>query len=215
MSDSTTIAREQLDYPFLLVTHMVCADQQIHSEESKALHGLASQTSIGQRTIEEMEKILTQDEHLLSVEDVARRVLPGQQSEVMRQILAIAYIDGFCSPLEREMAELVARVWNLPTDEIQRLIEEAQDFTANRSRGDNNDQQKLSFGARLLKGTDSPLSRWLVNKVADIAPEIGRRIEQLQQEILLAGPEYDEAIQRCAAIATEDYKFAEVALKAG
>ena len=214
MSDSTTTADEQLDCPFLLVTHMVCADQQIHSEESKALRSLADQARIGQRTLDEMEKILAQDEHHLSVEDVARRVPPGQQSEAMRQILALAYIDGFFSPLEREMAELVARVWNLPTDEIQRLIEEAQDFTATRSSSDNNDQQKLSFAARLLKGTDSPLSRWVVNKVAEIAPEnVGRRIEQVQQEILLAGPEYNDAIRQCAAIATEDYKFAEVALK--
>jgi tRNA U34 5-carboxymethylaminomethyl modifying GTPase MnmE/TrmE len=54
-----------------------------------------------------------------------------------------------------------------------------------------------------------------VTKLAEIAPEnVGRRIEQLQQEILLAGPEYDEAIRQCAAIAREDYKFAEVALKA-
>jgi hypothetical protein len=43
---------------------MVCADQQIHSEESKALRELADQARIGQRTLDEMEKILAQDEHL-------------------------------------------------------------------------------------------------------------------------------------------------------
>lgn len=214
MSDSTTIASEQLDYPFLLVTHMVCADQQIHSEESKALRELADQVRIGQRTLDEVEKILAQDEQHLSMEDVARRVPPGQQSEAMRQILALAYIDGFFSPLEREMIEQVARQWQWPAGEIQRLIEEAEGFTANRSVNNDNKPAELSVGARLLKGAESILSRSLVTRLADIAPEnVGRQIEQLQREILLAGSEYDEAIQECAAIATEDYKFAEVALK--
>jgi tRNA U34 5-carboxymethylaminomethyl modifying GTPase MnmE/TrmE len=161
-----------------------------------------------------MEKILAQDEHHLCVEDVAHRVPPGQQSEAMRQILALAYIDGFFSPLEREMVEQVAQIWNWSAGEIQRLIEEVEGFTANRSINNDNNQPELSVGARFLKGAESILSRALVTKLAEIAPEnVGRRIEQLQQEILLAGPEYDNAIRQCAAIATEDYKFAEVALK--
>ena len=212
MSNVITTANEQLDYPFLLVTHMVCADQQIHSQESKALHELASQIRVGQRTLDEMEKVLTQDEHQMSVEDVTRRVPPEQQSEAMRQILALAYIDGFFSPLEREMVERVAQIWNWRTGEIQRLIEEAEGFTATHSIG--NDQPELSVGARLLMGAESILSRSLVNKLAEIAPQnVGRKIEQLRREILLAGPEYDDAIRQCAAIAREDYKFAEVALK--
>jgi tRNA U34 5-carboxymethylaminomethyl modifying GTPase MnmE/TrmE/uncharacterized tellurite resistance protein B-like protein len=214
MPDSSTIATKQLDYPFLLIAHMVCADQQIHSEESKALHELASQTRVGQSTLEEMEKILAQDEHLLCLEDVARSIPPGQHSEAMRQILSLAYVDGFFSPLEREMIEQVARIWQWSAGEIQRLLEEAEGFTANRSVNNDNEQIELSVGARLLRGAESILSRSLVTKLAEIAPEnVGRRIEQLQQEILLAGPEYDEAIRQCAAIAREDYKFAEVALK--
>jgi GTP-binding protein EngB required for normal cell division len=111
------------------------------------------------------------------------------------------------------MVEQVARFWNWSTGEIPQLIEEAEGFTANRVNNDTN-QPELSVGARLLKGAESILSRSLVSKLAEIAPEnVGRRIEQLQQEILLAGPEYDDAIRQCAAIATEDYKFAEVALK--
>ena len=214
MPDSITVASEQLDYPFLLVTHMVCADQQIHSEESKALHELASQTRVGQSTIEEMEKILAQDEQLVSVEDVARSIPPDQHSEAMRQILALAYVDGFFSPLEREMIEQVARIWQWTAGEIQQLIEEAEGFTANRCVNNDNNQTELSIGARLLMGAESILSRSLVTKLAEIAPEnVGRKIEQLQREILLAGPEYDDAIRQCAAIASEDYQFAAVALE--
>ncbi len=98
MPEQTPVATEQLDYRFLLITHMVCADQQIHSEEAKALHQLRQHVKIGQHTIVEMEKILSQDEQMLSVEYLACQLPSGEQSEAMRQILAIARIDGFFSP---------------------------------------------------------------------------------------------------------------------
>ena len=58
MSYSSTVASEQLDYGFLLLTHIVCADQQIHSEESKYLKELGDRANISQFTKDEMEKIL-------------------------------------------------------------------------------------------------------------------------------------------------------------
>lgn len=80
---------------------MVCADGQIHNEEAKALRELAQNMNIGTHTIKEMEKILSQDENFVSVENVARQIQQGEQSEAMRQIIAIAYIDGYFAPLER------------------------------------------------------------------------------------------------------------------
>jgi uncharacterized tellurite resistance protein B-like protein len=132
MSDLSSRTTEHLDYPFLLVTHMVCADQQIHSEESKALRELATQISASQRTLAEMEKILAQDENQLSVEDLARKCRPVSKVRPCRQMLAIAYVDGFCSALEREMAEQVARIWNWPAGEVQRQLAEAGAFTDTR-----------------------------------------------------------------------------------
>jgi len=212
MSDLSSRTTEHLDYPFLLVTHMVCADQQIHSEESKALRELATQIGASQRTLAEMEKILAQEENHLSVEDLAREVSPGEQSEAMSQMLAIAYVDGFCSALEREMAEQVARIWNWPAGEVQQQLAEAGAFTDTRFIGEHNQQQKVSFGARFLTGADSLLSRALVDNVAKLTGS-EQKVEQLRREILLTGPDYDEAIRQCAVIADEDYKFAELALQ--
>lgn len=212
MSDLSSRTTEHLDYPFLLVTHMVCADRQIHSEESKALRELATQIGASQRTLAEMEKILAQEESQLSVEDLAPKVSPGEQSEAMSQMLAIAYVDGFCSALEREMAEQVARIWNWPPGEVQRQLAEVGAFSDTRFIGEHNQQQKPSIGARFLKGADSLLSRALVDNVAKLTGS-EQKVEQIRREILLTGPEYDEAIRQCAVIADEDYKFAELALE--
>lgn len=215
MTSSTPTASQQINYPFLLLTYIVCADRQIHSQESKYLRELAEIARVGQQTQDEMEKILAQDDDRLRVEDIARRVLPGQQNEAMRQILAIAYSDGFFAPLEREMVFHIAQVWNWSTGEIERIIEEAQDFTAKRFSDNIDEQTSLSFAARLLKNEkQSLLSRGLIYLATKLSPDtIGRKIEQLEREILLSGPEYDEAIEQCAKIASEDYKYAEVALE--
>lgn len=213
MSDFISTANEQIDYPFLLLTHIICADQQIHSEESKSLRELADIARVGEQTKDEMEKIFAQDDHHFSVEYLAGRVLPGEQNEVMRQILAIAYADGFFAPLEREMVEQIAQIWNWSDGEIERIIQEAQGVTVKRSSNDN--QSNLSVAARLLRNArKSALSRAVINMATQLAPDtIGREVEQLDREILLSGPEYAEAIEQCAKIAGEDYKYAKVALE--
>ena len=204
---------EQINYQFLLLTHIVCADKQIHSEEAKALRELVQKTNIGTDTIEEMEKILSQDENLLSVENVARKIQQGEQSEAMRQMIAIAYIDGYFSPLEREMVDHIAKIWNWSNSKIETLLEETEKFNTVKFASHNKDKSEFSVGARLLKGIDSVLSRALVD-LAKVAPEnIGHKIDKLRKEILLAGPGYDDAIQRCTVIANEDYKYAENSLQ--
>jgi len=202
-----------IDHGFLLLAHVICADQQIHSQESIALRNLAEQANINAATLEEMEKILGQDEAQISLEAAAQNVPVGQRSEVLKQVLAIAYIDGCLSPLEREVVDQIAQLWGIYQQEIAQMLEEAQGFSRGRSPDDEEDDG-LSVGARLLKGAESVLSRSLVTKLAELAPEnIGQRIERLQREILLAGPEYDDAIQQCAKIAREDFKYSDKALR--
>lgn len=165
------IADEQLDYQFLLLAHMVCADQQIHSEEVKALHELATQARIGENTLAEMDKILAQEENHLSVDELAKQVPQGgMQTQTMRQILAIAYVDGYFTPLEREMVDRIGQIWYWSSRDIQNLLEEAQGFQPQRSNDDS--PAELSFAARLLKNEKkSPLSRAIINLAAQVAPE--------------------------------------------
>lgn len=213
MLKMSPLISEKINYQFLLLTHMVCADRQIHSEEAKTLQELAKNAKMASKTIEEMEKILSQDEDLISVEAVACQIPPGEQSEAIRQILSIAYTDGYFSPLEREMVNEVAKIWNWSDTEIKRLCDEAKNFGTIKQKGNNQDKSELSVGVRLLKGADSILSRALVDNFAKAAPEhVGRKVEQLRREILLAGPEYDDAVKQCNVIAKEDYKYAETSL---
>lgn len=213
LPNTTPMASEPLDYPFLLLTHLVCADRQIHREESKLLHELADQTQVGKQTIQEMEKILTQEKTLLPVEDIAQHIPEEQQREAMQQLLALAYVDGLFSPLEQQMIAQVAQIWRRDATEVEQMLTQAQTLQANRQKDRDSHTEKLSLSAILLMGAESILSRTLIAKLATFAPEtLGRRIVQLQRQILLAGPDYEEAVQRNSIIAGEDYRFAETAL---
>jgi uncharacterized tellurite resistance protein B-like protein/GTP-binding protein EngB required for normal cell division len=209
--------QESLDYGFLLLAHIICADQQIHSHESRAIRDLAKQAHIHELTLQEMEKILGQDDTHITLEKSAQNVPVGQRREVLKQILAIAYIDGYFSPLEREAVNKIAQIWGIYEHEIEHMLEDAQGFSrwrASNNTGVDEDKSGLSVGARLLKGAESVLSKSLITKLTELVPDhIGERIERLQREILLSGPEYDDAIQQCAQIAVEDFKYADQALR--
>ncbi|NJL37057.1 MAG: hypothetical protein HC899_09970, partial [Leptolyngbyaceae cyanobacterium SM1_4_3] len=111
------------------------------------------------------------DDTLISLEAVVQNIPIGQQSEVLRQVMAIAYIDGYFSPLEREMVDRIAQLWGISQREIERLLEEAQGLRNWQSHTDDEDNQ-LSVEARLLKGFESILSQSLITKLVELAPKI-------------------------------------------
>ena len=205
---------ETLDYGFLLLAHIICADGQIHNRELTALFDLANQVNMPELTLHEVEKILGQDEAQIPLETCVQKIPSGRQCEVFRQVLAIAYIDGYFSPLEREVVNQIARMWEISENELEQMLEDAQVFSQGKSKTIDNEKSELSVGARFLRGAESLLSKNLVNKLTELAPEhIGEKIEKLQREILLSGPEYDDVIQRCTQIAKEDFQYADKALK--
>ena len=209
-------SRNAINYGFLLLVHLICADKQIHSEEIKYLNELSDRANISQQTKDEMEKILAQDSHHLTLNCIAKQVSVGEQSEIMRQILAIAYADGYFAPSEREMIDCLASIWHWSSTEIDPIIAEAES-SSDRVRSNNySGQTELSFAAKLFKlfknEKKSALSRAVIDMASKVAPEtIGKKVERLEREILLSGHEYDEAIEQCSKIAQEDYQYAELA----
>lgn len=95
-------------YGFLLIVHLICADQQIHSQEIKYLNTLSDRPNVSQQTKDEMNKILTQDKDHLSLANVAQLIPIDDRLEIMQQILEVAYADGYFAPSEKEMLESLA-----------------------------------------------------------------------------------------------------------
>ena len=74
MISSTQVGQEQIDYRFLLLTHIICADQQIHSKELEYLEELGDRTNISQQTKDEIDKIFTQDRQHITINHIANSV---------------------------------------------------------------------------------------------------------------------------------------------
>lgn len=213
ISVNDAVANDELDYGLLLIAHLICADGQIHIQEARALQSLSQEIGSAKITQDALEAILSKNPKAPAVHVLADRVLPGQQIETLKQLLAIACIDSYLAPVEASFINGIAKLWNISEVEVKRLQLTAKQAQRAQSVSDV-DQDDLSTGAQILKGAESLLSRALVRRLTAVAPKsLGRQVHKLQQEILLAGPEYDEAIDRCARVAQKDYKFADSSLK--
>ncbi|MEA5510334.1 GTPase [Crocosphaera sp. UHCC 0190] len=174
MSDSVNSTNGKLDYSLLLLTHLISADQQIHNKELQYLQQIENSLMIDPLTREEKEKILSQDETMLSVEAVAKQVLKSQRDRLLKQLLTLTHIDEFYSPLEHQMIEKIGKIWGLDELKIQYLLD---------SYSSQFSHQVFSEDRTDLKG------------------------------ILGNDPAYHKALDQCAEIAKEDYKFTKSALK--
>lgn len=206
-------ANYELDPILLLIAHLVCADGQIHIKEAKALQSLSEKLGSGDATKAALSAILAKSPEAPTVYALAEKVLPGQQIEVLKQLLAMAYIDGYLAPVEESFIQRIASIWNISEEEVERLRLSNVQIQHSQSASET-EEGDLSTGAQILKGAESLLSRVLIERLTDIAPEsLGRRVRKLQQEILLSGPEYSAAIAKCAKVAQKDYNAADTQLK--
>ena len=204
------------DYQFLLLVNIVCADGQLHSEELKYLEKLAQKYEIEQLTRDEMNKTIACDDNRLCIKDLADRIDTADREETMRQMIILAHSDGFFAASERETINNIGKIWNWSPNKIDEIIKqvEIKQIETTVSNSNQYHSPDLSFSANLLNNAKKfTFSRSLVEKAANFAPEtIGNTIERLEKEILLSGPEYQEAIEKCSTIAEEDYEYVELAL---
>jgi uncharacterized tellurite resistance protein B-like protein/GTP-binding protein EngB required for normal cell division len=207
---------QNLNYGLLLLAYIICADQQLHSEEVRYLDELIEDKGDDRATIEAIENIFSQSENQPSLEECAKSVVKENRQHLLNQILEVAYADGYLAPLEKIAIDEIVKIWKFPETDVDRAFANAERYYRTQRKNNLSDNEKtdLSVGAKMLKVTETVLPRDSVKKIAEVAPsDIGQKILRLQREVLLSGPEYDQAILRCAKIASEDYEFARLRLK--
>lgn len=123
---ATLQRREELDSSLLLIAHLICADGQIHVQEAEALQSLSEDIGTNQATQKALDAILGKLSEAPSVGKLAKKVLPGQQVEVIQQLLAIACIDGYLAPVEKNFIRGIAKLWNISGEDFERLKLSAQ-----------------------------------------------------------------------------------------
>ena len=79
-----------------------------------------------------MDKILAQDNHHLTLDCIAKQVSVQERSELMRQILAMAHVDGDFALSEEELISNLGKIWNWSEEEIDWHREYAEKFASSR-----------------------------------------------------------------------------------
>ena len=163
MTYATKVDQEKLDYGFLVLTHIVCADQQINSEKLKYLEELGAQRNISERTKDEMKRILADNNQSLKVDYI-------ETEKIMQQILATFYKQGLFGFSEQEAIQRIANVSNWSQKGIKRVIQE-QGF---KIQTDNNgSSQKVTKTSELI----SPeIEKKLVEELQNL-PENARELK--------------------------------------
>ncbi len=200
-----------MNYDILLLAHVICADHQIHNAEIEVLDQLLEKYQPCATTREAIESILTQGESHPSLEKCAQECAHTEdRGSLLRKVVEIAYSDGYLAPTEAEIINKIEKIWRLSKAEIHEAIIAAEEsYRARQSHpSSQGSPSDMSLSAKAIRILEKTISRGAVKKLAEAAPsEIGETISRLQREVLLAGSDYDEAIQNCADIAQKDYQL--------
>lgn len=214
MSLDVSSKSPHMHYGLLFLAHLICIDEQIHDRELKLLQAIAKELDVGDLTLQEVNKIFTQDEKQISWNRVITSIPTHDRYELMWQGLAIAHIDGFYSAPEKDKLNLLAQQWGITQPEFNSMLLQAESFAINIVKENSQEKSRLSLGANFLSRFETIISRSKLEKWTNYLPEtIHQYLDRLYQEMLLAGPEYDEAVRTCEQVAKEDYCFAEPALQ--
>ena len=160
-----------MNHNLLLLAHIICADQQLHSEEVRYLDELTKNNGTSTATIEAIENIFSQSENHPSLEECAELVAREERQHLFGQILEITYVDGYLAPLEKIAIDEITRIWKLPETKVDKAIANAEQYyRAHRKNNlSENEKADLSVSAKILKGAESFVSRDLMKKITEAA----------------------------------------------
>jgi ribosome biogenesis GTPase A/tellurite resistance protein len=216
IDQSIAQANEQIDYVFLLYVYMLCVDGQEHINERKALYKIAERNGVNVKTKEEAEKIFTQSDQRFPLNTVIESIPVLSHKECMQNLAALAYVDGYCDPMERELLESLSKLWGISELELDRFcVDGAASCCELVDNAETLDySQQFTLGEKLIAGVDRLSDGQLLRVMKSMhSDSIKKIINGLKHKTLLSGPDYDKAIEKCRKIAQEDIAIATPALK--
>lgn len=205
----------ELNYPYLLAVHMLCADGQLHQKELKFLNSLAQNLDIDAATAKTAELILAQADEHLNLEVVLQRIAPEERSRSLSLAALASYFDGVLDRTEQRLMVRLKQQWQVSDDsysQIQDLAKkEAQRLIADLKT---TAPAALSTGAKVLSALEAFLGQRLVDRVIGTlgSAALKERIHDYRIEALLSGPQYDKAIEECRAVGLRDIEIVDTCL---
>lgn len=192
----------------LFAGYIITADGQIHNWELAVLDQFIEQNALAQQVKEQLHQIFADGTDKPPIGAVIER-LTAAGEETHRQALIVglstAYADGYLDPAEHMLFEqLLTR-----TQFDRSAYNELKGLAGDHPHTAASIEQSNAF-LRIVATKLQPL----VKGLAAVAPlKIREQLERFNTRLLLVGPEYEQAIHTCTAIAEADFVFVEQHLR--
>lgn len=205
------------EYALPLLAHMACADRQLHYAEIDKIFDLMDAVASSPSVRQYVCRILQEEREEAEINYDILAVPESQREVTLGLLLAIACIDGACTNPELRFLDRVAELWEVSPESLKRLHELAEEEISPPIESvceDDSDSEELSFTARAVRITKFLLGERGTALLEQILPSSVRtRVKEARCKLLLAGPDYDEAIERCARISREDFIAVDACIK--
>lgn len=206
------LGRESIDYVLPLAAHMARADGQLHDDELKQLQALAERRRVSEGTRLYVQAILDDEGTGPTFESALSAVPPQHRGDAFLALVAMALADRTLECTEKALLEQAARAWSVPRDFYDEALRQATSWAGEQVARQRTGSGAPSFHARLVAGLDTVFGPSLTDSIGRTLG-LAEGVEEARREFVLAGPEYDDAIARCAAVAREDLGVCEAALQ--
>jgi GTPase Era involved in 16S rRNA processing len=207
---------ETLNQPYLLAAHMACIDGQLHQAELHVLRALAIEFDVNEASQAAADKVLTQADDHLSLKAVTGKVARRLRHQALLLAANTALADDFLDQRETQLLEQLKTDWAVDDATFSQLIEDARERAQELKSLEKHDvAQPLSAGARTLAQWEAMLGKKVVDGlVSTFATDTMKaNIQGFRIEQLLAGPQYEQAIESCRAVAEQDIAVVELCLE--
>lgn len=194
------------DYAALLIAHIACADQQLHSSEIKQLAKFLK-NDISDVAASEIDKILAKADDAIDLPEVLSAVPVAEQKLTLEMAFRMAHVDGHLHLEESTLLKQIAEVWNISAAGMKAIEAKARYGTAHEDETQN---KTPSPEAKIVQTLDLLFFKGLLNAVAKTSGSVWqRKLRRLRHQVLFAGPEYAVAVRHCREVAKHDFKCVE------
>ncbi|MEN9481124.1 MAG: hypothetical protein RLZZ298_2519 [Pseudomonadota bacterium] len=209
--------KANVNYPYLLAVHMVCADGQLHQKEHLGLKSLAEEFRIDDATQAAADAILSQADEHISLNAIIRNTPLPLRSQALYMASLASLLDDVVDRTEEQMLEGVISSWQFDPNDFAKIKKDARHHALNMQGTKHQvERENISTGAKIYKGLENVLGQRLLDQVVKGlgSESLKERVDNFRIEALLSGPEYDKAIEECRIVGLRDIEVADNSLAA-
>lgn len=190
------------------LAHLIVSDGTISQDEVDCLASLFPDMDEKEAAV--VEAILSDTPDKMPSGEVIteiRNLSPETRFRCLELAIQIAYTDGFFDINEQHLIDQAVKTWEINPEDFNRLKTSAH---SKNLKAEVSQQSQSNAAQRVLKATTVNLLKSIGNLTKG---SIADKLDKISTRMLLAGPEYADAVAACAKVAKHDFSFAEGHLK--